>query len=81
MSITDDEVPRGIALLLRIKTEVTREDIEALQRRANHADDLELVDVCRDALNGDQASWCVCGELILESRDHGERGEAGYVNR
>jgi hypothetical protein len=66
----DDEVPlEVIVLLLRIKTEIAREDIEALRRIAIYELDDELADLCEDALNGDQASWCACGQLIIEHRD------------
>ena len=66
----DEEALKALLLLLqRIKTEVSREDIEALQRRAIHAGDSPLADLCRDALGGDLVSSNVCGFLILEQRD------------
>jgi hypothetical protein len=65
-----DEVPiEALTLLLRIKTELTRADIEALQIEFAEAGDHKGVDICRDALAGDQGAWCACGESILEERD------------
>lgn len=72
----DIEVPiETLTLLLRIKTEVTRADIEALQVEFTQAGDHKGVDICRDALAGDQAAWYACGECILEKRD--ETANAG----
>ena len=66
----DEEALKALLLLLqRIKTEVSREDIEALQRRAIAVGDSPLADLCRDALGGDLKSSNVCGFLILEQRD------------
>jgi hypothetical protein len=57
-----------VLLFRRIKAEVSREDIEALQRRAIQGGDSQLADLCRDALDGDLMSSNVCGVLILEQR-------------
>ena len=65
----DEEAVKALILLLeRIRAEVSREDIEALQRRAIHSGDSPLADLCRDALGGDVMSSNVCGVLILEQR-------------
>jgi hypothetical protein len=72
--MSDTEVPlEAIELLLRIRTEVTREDVEALRRVAIGEDDDELADLCEDALDGDQPAWCTCGQLIIEHRDELQR--------
>jgi hypothetical protein len=63
-----DDLKALILLLQRIRAEVSREDIEALQRKAIDAGDTRLADWCRDALGGDLPSWDACGVLILEQR-------------
>ena len=61
----NNDIPAAVQRMLTVKTKVKRADIEALQLEFSQAGDRRGVDICQDALDGDQAAWFACGEEIL----------------
>lgn len=52
----------------KIDDDITWEKIEALKREAGLAGDLELKEVCRRALDGDEKAIRECGKIFAAAR-------------